>query len=166
MTLINLPGAEEAGSYWEASYQIFFISEANFGSALKAAPIGGWNPTPANFPGRILLGEGKIKRTSLRTLSNRTYLSKALPLKAKVPDKSRTKYGRLLTSYSVKIFDGRLKSSIYRSGVFLTNPFTGDARIGEEEGARKLLYANFYVSPDGQLFYSQWPRNSEATTWP
>lgn len=166
LTLINLPGAEDAKSYWEASYQIFFISEANFSRVLKAAPIGGWNPTPENFPGRILLGEGRLRRTSLRTLGNRTYLSKPLVLKAKVPDQARTKYARILTSYSVKIFDGRLKSNIIRSGVFMTNPFTGDASAGEPMEARKMLYANFYVGPTGQLSYSQRPRNSEDTNWP
>jgi hypothetical protein len=166
LTLINLPGAEDAASYWEASYQIFFISEANFSRTLKAAPVGGWNPTPENFPGRILIGEGRIRRTSLRTLKDRTYLSRALVLKAKVPDQARTKYARILTSYSVKIYDGRLKSNIIRSGVFMTDPFTGDAGAGETVEARKMLYANFYVGPTGQLSYSQRPRNSEDTNWP
>ncbi|HVF56802.1 MAG TPA: hypothetical protein VM934_11670 [Pyrinomonadaceae bacterium] len=166
MTLINLPGAEEAGSYWEASYQIFFVAESNYEKALKGAPAGGWNPSPASFPGRVLLGEGRIKRTSLRTLADRTYLSKGVELKARVPDKFRTKYASILTSYSVKIFDARLKSNIYRSGIFVARPFTGDSSAGEFEVARTMLHANFYVSPKGQLFYSQWPRNSSSTTWP
>jgi hypothetical protein len=166
LTLINLPGADEPGSTWEASYQIYFISEENFKNALRSAPQGGWNPSPADFPGRILLGEGRIKRTPLRTLAERTYMSKPLPLKGKVADGSRTKFATILTSYSVKIFDARLKSNIYRAGTFVAKPFTGDASAGENEAARTLLYANFYVSPNGQLFYSQRPRNTEATTWP
>lgn len=166
MTLINLPGADEPGSYWEASYQVFFIAEADFRNALRGAPAGGWNPTPENFPGRVLIGEGRIRRTSLRTLAERTFTSRPFALKAKVPNKSRTKFATLLTSYSVKIFDSRLNSNIYRSGTFVTRPFTGDASAGEGEAARTLLYANFFVGPSGHLSYSQWPRNSEATTWP
>lgn len=166
MTLINLPGADEPGSYWEASYQVFFISESNYQNALRGAPRGGWNPTPENFPGRVLLGEGRLRRNSLRTLTERTYLSRAFPFRSRVADGARTKYGTILTSYSVKIFDSRLKSNIYRSGTFVTRPFTGDAAAGEAEAARTMLYANFYVGPGGQLSYSQWPRNSEATTWP
>lgn len=166
MTLINLPGAEEPGSYWEASYQIFFISESNLKKKLENAPEGGWNPTPADFSGRILLGEGKLKRTSLHTLPERTYVSKAIPLKMKVPDKSRTKYASILTSYSVKIYDARLKSNIYRSGTFVAKPFTDTPAAGGNEAARTLLHANFYVSPNGHLFYSQRPRDSASTTWP
>jgi hypothetical protein len=164
MTLINLPGAAEAGSSWEVSYQVFFVPEAKVREMLKGRPSGGWNPTPADFPGRILLGEGKLRRTSLRALSDRTYLSADIPLKARVRDKDRTKFATILTSYSVKIFDAGLKSSIYRSGTFVTRPFADDPGGGAT--ARTLLYANFYVSPQGRLFYSQWPRNSESTTWP
>jgi hypothetical protein len=166
MTLINLPGADDPDSFWEASYQIFFISEENLKKAFAKAPSGGWNPTPADFPGRILLGEGKLKQTSLRTLSDRTHVSQAIPLKMKVPDKFRTKNATILTSYSVKIFDGRLKSNIYRAGTFAAKPFINDAAAGGNETARTLLYANFYVTPGGQMFYSQLPRNSESTKWP
>jgi hypothetical protein len=164
MTLVNLPGADEPGSSWEASYQIFFVSEADFKKVLNARPAGGWNPTPADFPRRLMLGQGTFKRTSLRTLPDRSYLSGNIPLKMKVADKDRTKYAVLLTSYSVKVFDARLKSSVYRSGVFITRPFVEEAGGGET--ARRLLYANFFVNPDGRLFYSQRPRNSEATSWP
>lgn len=163
MTLINLPGADSPDSFWEGSYQIYFISEENFQKAMQKAPSGGWNPTPADFPGRILLGEGKIRQTSLRTLSDRTFISRAMPLKMRVPDKLRTKYATILTSYSVKIFDARLNSNIYRAGMFVAKPFSD---TDGSEVARTLLYANFYVSPNGQLFYSQRPRNSQATTWP
>jgi hypothetical protein len=160
LTLINLPGAPDPRSTWEASYQIYFIPESNFQSVLRSAPSGGWNPSPADFPGRILLGEGRIRRTSLRTLAERIHLSRGLALKSRVPDKMRTKFATIMTSYSVKIYDARLDSTVYRSGTFVAKPFADD------EGARTTLYANFYVSPTGQLFYSQRPRNSDATTWP
>jgi hypothetical protein len=165
LSLVDLPGAVESKSYWEASYQIFFISEANLQAALKNAPAGGWNPTPADFPGRILLGQGTFRRNRLRTLTDRTYLSRAIPLKVRVPDKLRTKFATILTSYSVKIFDARLKSNIYKAGTFATQPFMDDPASGGNETARSLLYANFYVSSNGHLFYSQKPRNSENTTW-
>ena len=166
MTLINLPGADAPGSFWEASYQIFFISEANLKKAFAKAPSGGWNPTPADFPGRILLGKGKLRQTNLRTISDRTYLSRAIPLKAKVPDKLRTKNATILTSYSVKIFDARLNSNIYRAGTSAAPPFIDDHAAGGNETARTMLYASFYITPSGKMFYSQRPRNSESTTWP
>lgn len=165
MMLINLPGADTPGSFWEASYQIFFISEANLKKAFAKAPSGGWNPTPADFPGRVLLGEGKLKQTNLRTISDRTHLSRAIPLKAKVPDKLRTKNATILTSYSVKIFDARLNSNFYRSGTFAAPPFIDDQTAGGKETARTMLHANFYITPGGKMFYSQKPRNPESTTW-
>jgi hypothetical protein len=165
MTLVNLPGAADAGSVWEASYQVFFISEAGFRQVLNGRPPGGWNPTPADFPSRVLLGQGNFKRTALQALPERSFVSGNIPLKAKVADRDRTKYAVVMTSYSVKIFDARLKSTVYRAGVFISRPFA-EGTGGEGETARKLLYANFYVNPDGRLFYSQRPRNSEATTWP
>lgn len=159
MTLIDLPGAAQQGSSWEASYQVYFVSEADFMKALGHAPAGNWNPTPEDFPGRILIGRGHLKRTRLGTLPERTYLSNAFPLKARVPDRLRTKFATLLTSYTVKIFDARLASSTYRTGTFATQPFV------DEGGAvaRRLIYANFLVSPGGELFYSQLPRNSAGT---
>lgn len=166
MTLIDLPGASERGSYWEVSYQLYFVSETDFMKALQRAPNGSWNPTPENFSGRILLGRGHLKRSSLGTLPERIYLSKAFPLKARVPDKLRTKFATILTSYTVKIFDARLASSTYRTGTFATQPFISDSASGGREVARSLLYANFYVTPGGELFYSQLPRNSTRTTWP
>lgn len=166
LTLINLPGADEPGSYWEASYEIYFISEADFRKAREGAPRGGWNPTPADFPGRILLGRGKLRRTSLRTISDRTYLSRAVALKAKVPSKSRTKFATILTSYSIKIFDARLKRDIYRSGTFAATPFVDGDAAGGNEVARTMLYANFHVSPTGFLSYSQWARDPKSTNWP
>jgi hypothetical protein len=164
MTLVNLPGAGEPGSSWEASYQIFFIAEADFKRAIAGRPPGGWNPTPADFPTRLMLGQGTFKRASLQTLPDRSYLSSNIPLKMKVADRDRTKYAVIMTSYSVKIFDARLKTSVYRSGVFIARPFVEEA--GGGESARRLLHANFFVNPEGRLFYSQRPRNSEATTWP
>lgn len=166
LSLVDLPGAVESESYWEVSYQIYFISEASLQAAIKNVPTGGWNPTPADFPGRILLGQDTFRRNRLRTLADRTYLSKAIPLKAKVPDKMRTKFATILTSYSVKIFDARLQSNIYKAGTFAGQPFTEDPAAGGREIARTLLYANFYVNPKGRLFYSQRPRNSDSTTWP
>lgn len=166
MTLIDLPGAAERGSYWEVSYQLYFISEADFMKALQRAPSGSWNPTPEDFPGRVLLGRGHLKRTSLGTPPERSHLSRAFPLKARVPDRLRTKFATILTSYTVKIFDARLASTTYRTGTFATQPFINDPASGGRAVARSLLYANFYVSPRGELFYSQLPRNSARTTWP
>ncbi|MGH9766248.1 MAG: hypothetical protein ACREAB_02340 [Blastocatellia bacterium] len=62
ISLVGLPGADEQGSYWEATYKLYFISEAEYREVLKqilkqSAPDGGavtWNPDPSLFPGKIL----------------------------------------------------------------------------------------------------------------
>jgi hypothetical protein len=41
-----------------------------------------------------------------------------IAFKQKVPDAQQTKFGVLFTVYSVKIFDARLKTTIYDSGSF------------------------------------------------
>lgn len=174
LTLINLPGAGEAGSYWEVSYRIFFISEAEVQAVTeetrkRQAPNGGsfsWNPNPSMFPGKILLAQGSFKRTSLATLTDRTYIQDRIPFKSKIPDKQRTKFATLMTSFSVKLYDARLKTPVYESSAWQTNPFEDDAAQPDKAAPRQMLYANFFLSPQGQLFKSQWPRHGDSTSWP
>jgi hypothetical protein len=70
-TLAGLPGANHPESSWEVSYQIYFISEAEFSRvqeqmrqalASKGGAFG-WNPRPAHFLEKILLAEGGVKKT-------------------------------------------------------------------------------------------------------
>lgn len=162
-TLVKLPGAQKRGTYWELSYQLFFIPEEKYYTALKSFPRGASNPTPEQFPGRILLAEGHKKKTRLGTLKERTITLRGLPFKQKIPDAERTKFALLMTGYSVKIFDAELNTTVYRSGIFLTEPFEMNEQ--DQTSARKTIYLNFGVNPDGTLNRSQSARTSNDTGW-
>jgi hypothetical protein len=161
-TLVDLPGAKNKRSSWELSYQLYFVPEDKYQEALKRLPRGGSNPPPEFFQGRILLAEGHKKIRRLATLQERTITLTRVPFKQKVPDTQRTKFGVLMTAYSVKIFDAELKNTAYLSGIFLTDPF--EWKDQKQVGARKTLYLNFSVSPDGTLNYSQVARTPRAVT--
>jgi hypothetical protein len=160
-TLINLPGAESSGSYWEGEYQLFFIPEGELSKIRKS------EPRPEDFPGRILLAEGKFKSSLLKTLPNRTVVRGPMAFKSKVPDSLRTKFANILTTYSIKIYDARLKSRLYKSGIFISHPFDDDEMFSSSGrlASRQTIYTNFFVAPDGDLYYSQWRREGNDTNW-
>jgi hypothetical protein len=160
-TLVNLPGAQKRQSYWELSYQLYFVPEDKYYEAVRRLPRGGSNPAPEQFPGRILLAEGHKKKTRLGTLKDRTITLAGVTFKSKVPDAQRTKFAVLMTAYSVKIFDAELNMTVYRSGIFLTEPYEPDAQ--KQANARKKLYLNFGVNPDGSLNRSQLPPNTATS---
>ena len=162
-TLVDLPGANKKQSYWELSYQIYFIPEERYYEALKKLPSGGSNPTPEQFPGRILLAEGRKKHPTLGLLNDRTITSTGVPFKEKVTDPQRTKFAVLMTHYSVRIFDAELNTTVYRSGIFLTEPYEPNGEDPKQALPRKRLYLNFRVSPDGTLNGSQLPRKTGAS---
>jgi hypothetical protein len=97
------------------------------------------------------------------THEERTITLRGLPFKQKIPDAERTKFALLMTGYSVKIFDAELNTTVYRSGIFLTEPFA--ASSGDQVTARKTIYLNFGINPDGTLNRSQSARNETDTTW-
>jgi hypothetical protein len=154
-TLENLPGAQRKQSYWELSYQLYFLPEARYYEALGRFPQGGYSPTPEEFPGKILLAASRQKKTRLSTLQERTIMVTGVDFKPKVPDAQRTMFGVLVTVWAVKIFDAELKTTIYESGMFLTDASEVDPRGQKQAVARKTLYLNFSVTPKGTLNYSQ-----------
>jgi|SRR6185369_4446888 len=156
-TLVKLPGATKKQSYWELSYQLYFIPEEQYYESLRRLPKGGSNPQPEAFSGRILLAEGHKKKTRLSTLKERTITLNEVPFRQKVPDVQRTKFAYLMTAYSVKIFDAELNTTAYRSGIFLTNPYEAKAQDQKQDIARKTIYLNFGINPDGTLNGSQLP---------
>lgn len=160
-TLVNLPGASNKQSYWELSYQLYFVPEDRYYEALKRAPKGPSNPTPEEFPGRILLAKDHKKKMRAGTSQQRTITLNGVPFKQKVPDAQRTKFAYLLTAYSVKIFDGQLNTTIYYSGIFLTEPYEESAEQNQAI-ARKTIYLNFKVNSDGSLNRSQLPRGTSV----
>lgn len=165
--LINLPGAEQLGSYWELSYSLYFVSEVEYVNAIKQAARTHQSALdPANFPAKILLATGSITGKRLATLKDRTRILNGIVFKAKIPQKDQTKFGGLLTSYAVKIHDARLQSTIYDSAVWMTKPFDDDPAQAGKAIPRRVIYTNFFISPKGELFKSQWPREAENTNWP
>jgi hypothetical protein len=161
---VDLPGAKKKRSYWELSYQLYFIPEEKYYEAIRQLPRGGSNPTPEQFPGRILLAEGRKKKMSLGSLKDRTITLTGVPFKQKVTDAQRTKFALLMTHYSVRIFDAELNTTVYGSGIFLTEPYESNGEDQKQASPRKTIYLNFSVNRDGTLNGSQLPRKTRDST--
>ena len=157
-TLEKLPGANKKQSYWELSYELYFIPEDKYHETLRRLGRGSHNPTAEQFPGRILLAEGHKKKTRLGTPQQRTITLSGVAFKQKVPDTLRTKFAVLMTSYSVKIFDGELNTTVYHSGIFLTDPYEAHPQDEKQAIPRKTIYLNFGVNQNGTLNRSQLAR--------
>ena len=154
-TLVDLPGSKKKESYWELSYQLFFVPEEKYYETIRRLPQGGSNPAPEEFSGRILLAEGREKKNGLETLKERTISLTGVAFKQKVPDAQRTKFAYLMTGYSVKIFDAELNTTVYHSGIFLTEPYETNVNGQKQDVARNAIYLSFRVTPNGTLNRSQ-----------
>jgi|SRR5215213_1945178 len=154
-TLVDLPGSKKKESYWELSYQLFFVPEEKYYETIQRLPRGGSNPTPEEFSGRILLAQGHQKKTRLETLKDRTITLTGVRFKQRVPDTQRTKFAYLMTGYSVKIFDAELNTTVYHSGIFLTEPYEANVNDEKQDLARNSIYLSFRVSQNGTLNRSQ-----------
>jgi hypothetical protein len=160
-TLVNLPGAAAKGSYWEGSYKLYFVPEGELEKLTKS------NITAEDFQNKILLAEGNFRSNQLKTFDERTYTKALIPFRSKVPDQLQTKFANLVTSYSIKIYDAQLKKALYRSGVFIAHCFDDDERysLSEKTVPRRIVYTNFFVTPGGDLFTSQWRHDRNNTSW-
>jgi hypothetical protein len=160
-TLVNLPGSEVKGSYWEGQYKLYFLPEGELHKNRSS------NPEPKDFPNKILLAEGAFRGDQLKTLSGRTFIRGPVAFKSKIPDHMRTKFANLLTSFSIKIYDAKLKLPLYKSSVFIAHPFDDDERYSASErfAPRRIVYTSFFVTPEGDLFNSQWRREPNDTSW-
>jgi hypothetical protein len=176
LTLVDLPGAGDPRSTWDGTYQLYFISEAEMRRVEEevlrkkgAASSGGvrmvgWDPTPADFPEKILVAEGTISKKNLATPQQRVHLQENVAFKEKIPAALRTKGARLLTAYSIKVYDAKLKTPVYESGVFITFPFD-DQTDPDRVAPRTTVYTNFLVTPKGEVWNSQLPRKDGDTKW-
>jgi len=173
LMLINLPGAADAASYWEGSYQLYFISEAEEKLVIdkkykELAPNGGsvaFDTEPSDYKEKILLSEGKFKKVGLATLPDRIQRVDNISFKERVPEALRTKRGRLMTVYSVRVFDARLKAPIYQSNQWMARVYDEDSGRDEKLVPRTVVYANFLVTPKGDMSISQWARDTKDTNW-
>ena len=162
VTLINLPGANSARSVWQVSYKVYFLSEAAHDRAVKNLVAGESNPRAADFPEKVLLAQGRFRKTSLNTLQKRTYTSAAIPLKSRVPDKERTKFSYIMTDYTVSITDAVLGQTLERSGILMNRPFDTE---GGQAVPRRTMYVNFFVTPQGDFYFSQLPQSTAVALW-
>ena len=166
ITLMNLPGAATSSSYWEVEFQVFFVPEQDFGKNLREMKQAGKGRElrPEYFPTRILLAQGKFNKHNLSTLAERAFVSR-IGFRDKIPPQQQTSFSSLMSFYSVKVFDGKLKKDIYGSDVFIVPPFERDNNDSNSLLPRTDLFLNFFVSQDGALFKSNTKSASETTEW-
>ena len=119
---------------------------------------------PEYFPSRILLATGKFNKHRLGTLKERAVV-RQIPFRNKVPPEQQTSFSSLMSFYSVKVFDGKLKKDIYGSAVFIVPPFERDTNNSKSFSPRTELFLNFFVSEDGSLYRSNTKSASETTEW-
>jgi hypothetical protein len=167
ITLMNLPGAKNAASYWQVEYKIYFVGEPEFEKIFRQLKKEGKNRelSPAYFPNKTLLAEGKINKRDLSTLPSRTVVRERIEFKGKIAPEQQTAFSNILSFYSVKIYDGDLKKDIYQSDVFIVPPFDTDSNDKTSFLPRSHVYLNFYVSPEGALYRSNRKAASETTEW-
>lgn len=164
---MNLPGAAESQSYWEGEFQIYFVAERDFEKIMRQLAKEGKNRDlkPDYFPNKILLGKGNFSGKKLTTLPERTILRPGIEFKSKIPTDEQTSFSSILSFYSVKVHDAKLKKDVFGSSVFIVPPFDNEANVQDAPSARTDLYLNFYVSDDGSLFKSNRKRASQMTEW-
>lgn len=175
LMLVDLPGASDPRSTWEGTYKLYFVSEASMRKADEAlrkssAGPGGvravsWGTSMADFPEKILLAEGSISKKNLATPQQRVHLQENVAFRDRLPPELRTKAAVLFITYSVKVYDAKLKTPVYHSGLFMMHPFDdeGDPDIFTP---RKVVYTSFLVTPQGDIYGSSLPREAGDTRWP
>ena len=166
ITLMNLPGAAASTSHWEVEFQVYLVPEQDFSKNIKDIKKAGKSRElrPEYFPSRILLATGKFDKRRLGTLKDRAVV-RQIAFRNKVPPEQQTSFSSLMSFYSVKVFDGKLKKDIYGSDVFIVPPFERDANDRNSLFPRTELFLNFFVAEDGWLYKSNTKSASETTEW-
>jgi hypothetical protein len=167
ITLMNLPGAATSTSYWEVEYQVYFVPEEDFRKNLSDMKKAGKGRElrPEYFPTKILLATGKFNDHKLGTLKERAFLRQGIAFRNKIPPQQQTSFSSLMSFFSVKIYDGKLKKDIYESSVFIVPPFEKDSDPHHSLLPRTELFLNFFVADNGSLFRTNNKSASETTEW-
>jgi len=159
-TLVNLPGANVAGSAWTLWYEVYFLPEGQLREvAIKKGGRLGAETGAGDFPKRIFLGKGSFTKKSLNTLAKRTAISEKFAFESKVPASLQMEGANLLTVYTIKIYDAKLKKTLVNNGLFYGRVFIGDKQ------KREKAYLNFYVDSSGSIFKSQLEKEDDSTDW-
>lgn len=167
ITLMNLPGAATSTSYWEVEYQLYFVPEQDFRKNLSDIKKSGKGRElrPEYFPTKILLATGKFNDHKLGTLKDRAFLRQGIAFRNKIPPQQQTSFSSLMSFFSVKIYDGKLKKDIYESSVFIVPPFEKDSDPHHSLLPRTELFLNFFVADNGSLYRTNNKSASETTEW-
>ena len=167
ITLMNLPGATVPPSHWEVEYKVYFVAEQDFERTVKEINKAGRGRElrPENFQSKVLLAEGKFSKQKLATLKERAFSLQGIDFRGKVPHQHQTSFSSIMSFYSVKVFDGKLKKGIYGSDVFIVPPFEADTNDRNSLSPRTDLFLNFFVAEDGALYRSNTRSASETTEW-
>lgn len=160
VTLVDLPGAKVPESNWQTSYEIYFVSEENFDNMIPK--IGRREPVLQDFSEKILLAGGDFKKNSLQGISQRIVEKNAVVFATKIPKNSKTEFAKIITFFTVKIYDAKLKETIYRTGLFVLPPFVSN---GSEKNPIRNLFLNFFVTDSGILYTSNLERSKTNTDW-
>lgn len=167
VTLMNLPGAGASPSRWEVEYKVYFVAEQDFEKTVKELNRSGKGRElrPEYFQSKVLLAEGKFSKQKLNTLKERAFLRQGIDFRSKVPHEQQTSFSSIMSFYSVKVFDGKLKKDIYGADVFIVPPFENDTHDRNSLSPRSDLFLNFFVAEDGSLYRSNTKSASESTEW-
>jgi hypothetical protein len=167
ITLMNLPGAAAVTSHWEIEFRVYFVEEQDFERTVRQMNKAGRGRElrPEHFQSKILLAEGKYSKQKLPTLKERAFLRQGIDFRQKVPREQQTSFASIMSFYSVKIFDAKLKKDIYGSDVFTVPPFETLDNDRDSFSPRTDLFLNFFVAQDGSLYRSNTKSASETTEW-
>lgn len=160
ITLVNLPGVDMQGSQWQTSYEIYFVPEADFDDTVQK--IGRREPIPRDFSEKVLLATGSFNKNLLKELSRRIVEKNAVSFKTKIPNRSKTEFAKIITFFSAKIYDAKLKKNIFKTGLFISPPFTPN---GSQKVPLRKLFLSFFVNNEGELYTSNQERGKSDTSW-
>lgn len=173
VTLVDLPGAKLPDSSWQVFYEIYFVGEAAFDKAIQSigkveklangATRRTANPTAEDFPNKLLLANGNFTKKSLSSISDRIVEKNGIVFGKKIPNDLKTERGKIIVSYTLKIYDAALKKNIYKTGLFIQSPFIVNEN-GEKQ-ARSDLFLSFYITKEGELYDSSLARDKTSTSW-
>lgn len=167
ITLMNLPGAATPTSQWEVEFKVYFVGEQDFEKTLKEMNKAGRGRElkPEHFKSKILLAEGTLRKQRLSTFKGRGFWRQGIDFRSRVPREQQTSFSSIMSFYSIKVHDGKLKQDIYGSDVFIVPPFEPDTSDVNSLSPRTELFLNFFVAEDGSLYRSNTKSASETTEW-
>ncbi len=156
--LVNLPGVEVKGSSFEGSYKTYFMPEGELEKLLQSKSGVIDEMSASDIANKTLINSGKFVKLTLN--SNRLFEKTGIFFKSKVSDSLRTMVGKIIVFYSIKIYDAKLKKTVFKDSSFMYSVYEGDI-----ETARKTICLSFFVNENGKLYTSSLLRDKKSTTW-